>query len=167
MRRLAAAILIALAAILQVSLLPALRPLGVVPDLTLVVVVLVSLWLATSESLIAAALSGLLLDIASGSNFGLWTGIMTLSALGIGVMHRAGIETDRVFVALVVVTAGTIVTTVVIWVALVPSVNHWPLGVLVGRLIIELVINLILTMVLRPAVRLLLHGSSPQTSSGE
>jgi len=165
-RRLAVIVLMSLAVILQVSFLPAIRLFGVVPNVALVAMVLVSLNVVTSEALSVAALSGLVLDLASGSNFGLWTGVMVLIALAVGVMHRAGLELDRVFVAFGLVAVGTLVITSVIWTALVPSVAHWPVADLAGRLTIELVINLVLTMMLRPLVRLLLGGSGPQAEPG-
>ena len=166
MRRLAAILLVGLAVILQVSLLPALRPFGVVPNLALVVVVLVSMQMVTSEAVIAAAVSGLVLDLDSGSNFGLWTGVMVLSVLAVAMVQRAGIELDRAFVAPVLVSAGTLVISVVIWVSLIPSVSSLPIGNLGGRLAIELVINLVLTMVMRPVVRMLIGGGGPQIEPG-
>jgi len=92
-----------LAVILQVSFLPAVRVFGVVPNIALVLMVLISMIVVTSEALIVAALSGLVLDLASGSNFGLWTGVMVLVALAVGMMQRAGLELDRIVVALVLV----------------------------------------------------------------
>ncbi len=166
MRRLAVIVLMSLAVILQVSLLPAIRLFGVVPNVALVAMVLVSLSVVTSEALSVAALSGLVLDLASGSNFGLWTGVMVLIALAVGMMRRAGLELDRVVVAFGLVAVGTLVITAVIWTALVPSVAHWPVADLARRLTIELVINLVLTIMLRPLVRLLLGGSGPQAEPG-
>ena len=166
MRRLAVIILVSLAVVLQVSFLPAIRLFGVVPNIVLVCIVLVSLSVITSEALIAAAVAGLVLDLASGANFGLWTGVMVLIALVVGMMHRAGLEIERLMVALVLVIAGTIVITAVIWTALVPSVAHWPVSSLAGRFTIELVINLVLTMLLWSPVRLLLGGNGPQIEAG-
>jgi rod shape-determining protein MreD len=165
-RRLVIFALMSFAVILQVSFLPAIRLFGVVPNLALVGIVLVSLYAATSEALTAAALSGLVLDLASGANFGLWTGVMVLIALAVGMMHRAGVELDRLFITLVLVSAGTLVITLVIWTALLPSVGHWPAAYLTGRLATELVINLVLTMLLRPLARLLLGGSGRQAEPG-
>jgi len=155
-----------LAVILQVSFLPAVRVFGVVPNIALVLMVLISMIVVTSEALIVAALSGLVLDLASGSNFGLWTGVMVLVALAVGMMQRAGLELDRIVVALVLVAAGTAVIALVIWTAIFPNVAHWPAAGLTGRLAIELVINLVLTMLLWSPVRLLLGGSGPQAEPG-
>lgn len=166
MRRLGVFLLMSLVVILQVSFLPAVRLFGVVPNIALVMMVLVSLSVVTSEALIVAALSGLVLDLVSGPNFGLWTGVMMLIALVVGMMQRAGLELDRMFVALVLVAAGTAVIALVIWTALFPSVAHWPAVELAGRLAIELVINLVLTILLWSPVRLLLGGSGPQAESG-
>ena len=166
MRRLGLIILIGLAVVLQVSFLPALRPLGVVPNSVLVMVVLCALYIATSEALVAAAICGLLLDLASGANFGLWTGVLLLATLGIGMLHRSGIELDRVVVAPALVGVGTLVTASVIWLGMAASIARFPLTDLIGRLVIELMINLALTMLLRPVVRATLVGRRRQFESG-
>lgn len=164
MRRILAFTLVALSVVLQVSLLPAFRPLGVVPNLALVMVVLVALKLATSEALIAATAAGLALDVAGGANFGLWTGTLMLATLVIGMVHRAGIELDRAFVAPVLVMAGTVVLTSVIWLGLLTGGQHLAPG-FVLKLVVELVINLTLTVVLSPVVRVVSGGV--RTGMGE
>jgi rod shape-determining protein MreD len=140
--------------ILQLSLLPALRPLGVVPNLALVLVVLVGLEGTASQALVIAVAGGLALDLASGANFGLWTGVLVLAALAAGLVHRAGIELAGATVAAVMVAMGTMVMTAAILSGLVRSVTDWPVGMLMGRFATELVLNLILTVALRPLVLL-------------
>jgi hypothetical protein len=140
--------------VLQLSLLPALRPLGVVPNLALVVVVLVGLEGTASLALVIAVAGGLALDLASGANFGLWTGLLVSMALAAGLIHRAGIELAGPTVAAVMVTLGTLVMSVAVLSGLVRVVTDWPVGALVGRFTTELVLNLILTVALRPLVRL-------------
>jgi rod shape-determining protein MreD len=152
-RRIVLILLVILAVILQVSFLPGLRPFGVVPNLVLVVIVLVSLQVGTSESLMMAAASGLVLDLVSGTNFGLWTGVLMLTVLVVGLMRRAGIELDALVVATILVAAATVVIAGVIWLTSVTKVSNWPMSVAAGRLMGELVINLGLMMLLRLPMR--------------
>ena len=151
---------------LQLSLLPALRPLGAVPNLSLVIIVLAALYVATSEALAAAAVCGLMLDLASGANFGLWTGVLMLGTLVAGMLRRAGVELDRAMVAPVLVLLGTLMMATVIWVGLAARAAHFPGASLAGKLAIELMINLSLTVMLRPLVRLVLAGRGRQVDSG-
>jgi hypothetical protein len=151
---------------MQVSLLPALRPFGVVPNVALVTLVLVGLYMPTSEVLVAATAAGLILDLAGGANFGLWTGVLLLVALAIGMLHRAGIELEAAYVAPVLVAAGTLVIALVIWLGVTARTAHFAGFDWIGRLLIELVINLVLTMMLRPLVRLTLVGRGRQNESG-
>lgn len=166
MRRVVLILLLVTAVAFQVSLLPTLRPLGIVPNLALVVMVLASLSVTTSEGLIAAVISGLVLDLASGANFGLWTGIMVLVVLVVGMLHRAGIELDRSWVPLALVAGATFVLTIGVWLGLVSGVSNWPVLNLIGRLTIELVINLGLTVALMPLVRWLLGGGARRSEVG-
>jgi rod shape-determining protein MreD len=166
MRRLALILLMALAALLQASLVPAFRPLGVVPNLALVIFVLVSLELATSEALVLGVAAGLVLDIASGANFGLWMGVFMLVALICGLLHRAGIELDRLPVALILVLVATVVMAAVIWIGLATTISRWPGLSFGGRLVIELMINLILTMLLRRPLQLLAGGARAGHAGG-
>jgi hypothetical protein len=146
---------------LQVSLLPALRPLGVVPYLALVLVVLVGLEGTASLALAIAVAGGLVLDIASGTNFGLWTGTLVLAAIVTGLLHRAGVELVGAVVASVMVAVGTLLMTLVIWLGLATSISHWPLPWMFGHLWIELVLNLGLVLAVRPLVRLVVPSGHP------
>jgi hypothetical protein len=159
MRRVLFVVTAIICILLQMSLLPALRPLGVVPDLALVLVALVGLEGTASAALMVAVAGGLALDLASGAYFGLWTGILVLVALTMGLLHRAGIELGGGIVAIVMVAVGTVLMTLVIWLGLIDTVSHWPVGWLLVRLGTELGLNLALTVALRPLVRWLLRGS--------
>jgi len=149
--------------LMQVSLLPALRPLGVVPNLALVIVTLIGLEGTASMALTTAVAGGVVLDLASGANFGLWTAMLVLAALVGGLVHRAGIELGGPTVALVIVAIGTAIETAVIVLGVAGSANL-SAGVIAGRLIAELVLNLVLTVMLTPLVRRLVPD---QTASGE
>ena len=153
MRRLGLIALTIVSIVLQVGLLPALRPLGVGPNLLLVVVVLVGLEGTASSALTIAVISGLAVDLASGANFGLWTGTLVLAALAAGLIHRAGIELGGPLVAIVMVAVGTVVMALIVLAGLVNVVSYWPVGSIGGRLAIELVLNLLGTAALRPVVQ--------------
>jgi rod shape-determining protein MreD len=159
--------MLGLSVILQMSLLPALRPFGVVPNLVLVVVVLISLHAATSKVLLGAIVSGFVLDLANGTNFGLWTGILMLIALVVGLMHRAGLELHGVVAAAILVATGTLTMTIVIWLSLIVNLaTIVPLS-LIRSLTSELVLNLVLMILLRHFVRWALVGhKAGQESEG-
>jgi rod shape-determining protein MreD len=153
--------LMMIAIVLQLSFLPALRPFGVVPDLLLAIVVLAGLEGTASLALITAVAGGLAMDLASGANFGMWTGILLLAALATGLVHRAGLELGSGVVAVVLVAAGTLLSALVILLGLVSVTSHWPVAALVGNITAELVLNLILTIGLQPLVRWAVPGEQP------
>ncbi len=144
--------------LLQMSWLPALRPLGVVPNLALVWVALVGLEGTASVTMVVAVAGGFALDLASGANFGLWTGVLVLVALTMGLLHRAGVELGGGVVALVMVAVGTLLMTLVILAGLVNVTSHWPVAALSARFGLELLLNLLLTVTLRPLARWLVSG---------
>lgn len=167
MRRIRLYLLMGVAVVLQISLLPALRLFDVVPNVALVMMVLCSVWIATSESLSVAVVAGAVLDIASGVNFGLWMGVMMTVSLAAGLTHRAGIELDQPFTPIAFVLAGTTLTTLVIWIGMASSVMHWSFGVMAGRLGVELLLNLGLVIGLRPFVRMVLGGEGFEAKLGD
>lgn len=166
MRRLALILLVGMAVVLQMSLLPGLRPFGVVPNLVLVVIVLASLYVVTSEALAAAAMSGLILDLVSNVNFGLWTGVLMLTVIVVGLMRRSGIELDGLMMAVGLVSAATIVIALVIWATFIGKAANLAFSDVAGRLLIELVINLGLMMVLMVPIRWLLRGGRTPVDMG-
>jgi hypothetical protein len=145
---------------LQVSLLPALRPFGVVPNLVLGLVILLGLESTASLALIMAVAAGVVLDLAAGANFGLWTGTLVVAALVTGLIHRAGIELQGATVAMIMVAAGTLVMAVAMWLGVAGSVSGWPLGWRIGKLGVELGLNLARVAALRPVVRAVV-GQAP------
>jgi hypothetical protein len=152
-RRLWLVVLAFVSILIQLGLLPALRPFGVVPNLMLVVVTLVGLEGTASSALTIAVAGGLAVDLASGANFGLWTGTLVLAALVAGLVHRAGIELGGPLVAIVMVMVGTSLMALIVLAGLVNVVNIWPVGSIAGRLAMELVLNLVGTVALRPLIQ--------------
>jgi hypothetical protein len=151
-------LLVALCVVLQVSFLPALRPFGVVPNIMLPLVALMGLEGTVSMAAVAALVGGLAVDLASGANFGLWTGVLMLAALVAGQINRAGVELVGPAAA-AIVAGGTLVMSLVLILGFAGLAVRLNLGVLAVRFLTELVLNLIIIVVLRPVVRSLAGGS--------
>jgi hypothetical protein len=153
MRRAGLILLVAVCVLIQVSLLPALRPFGVVPNLLLGLVALVGLEDTASLALVVAVAGGITLDVASGTPFGMWTVVLVLAALVTGLIHRAGLELAGGLVAGGIVGVGTIIMNLGVLLSLAPVVSHWPVGTLLARIGLQLGLNLILVWVLNPLVK--------------
>lgn len=139
---------------LQVAFLPALRPLGVVPNLALVLIVLAGLFGTASLALGVALVGGVLLDLTSGADFGLRLGLFVLVALTTGFVHRAGLQAGSVALALAMAAVGTVVADVTVLLGLLRgTVGHWPIGNLIGTTLLEIMLNLGGTLVLAPVIR--------------
>jgi rod shape-determining protein MreD len=98
---------ILLAIWLQLSLFGHLRPLGVIPDLTLITIIVVALWSDATPSLAAAVGAGFILDLASGSDFGLRTGFFILVTLAVIAAKQFGLHADSVVTAALIALAAT------------------------------------------------------------
>ena len=153
MRRLGLILLVIACVLIQVSLLPALRPFGVVPNVLLGLVALVGLEDTASLALVVAVASGITLDVASGTPFGMWTVLLVLAALVTGLIHRAGLELAGGLVAGSIVIVGTIIMNVGTLLSVAPVVSHWPVGRLLGQVGLQLVLNLLLVWALKPLVK--------------
>lgn len=100
--------IIVIAALLQTSLLPYLRPFGVIPNLVLIVVILAALTTTASRSIVMAVIGGITLDLVSGAAPGLATfSLVTVALLAI-LARRYGLEVDSVIGLSVLIIAGTI-----------------------------------------------------------
>src|SRR5437870_349117 len=95
MKWLALTVLILAAAWLQVSFWPAVRPLGVIPNGFLVVAVALVAFRPNTQSLGAVMAGGFLLDMASGSDFGLRTAFYAVLSLVLLSWRQTGVELDR------------------------------------------------------------------------
>jgi rod shape-determining protein MreD len=160
-RRIAFVLVAVVVLLMQLSLLPGLRPLGVVPDLALVFVVLVGLESTSSAAVLLAVVMGVALDLTSGANLGMWTGMLVLAALVTGLLHRGGVETGGPLIPAIIVTVGTVLVPLIVLTGLVSVVVDWPVGSLLGRFATELVLNLGLMMLVRPLVRRLVPNMAP------
>lgn len=133
-----------LAAWLQIAGLGTLKPLGIVPNVMLVVVTLFALRLNASQALAAAVLGGWLLDAAAGgSAFGLHIAFYVVLALGIIAGRQLGVQVGASITGLVIVAVGTVVYNLAVLATLATRV---PLAVIssIGR---ELCVNLALVAI--------------------
>jgi rod shape-determining protein MreD len=105
---------VVLAAWLQTTWFGHVRPLGVMPNVMLVVIVLFGLWSNASPTLAAAIGGGLLLDLASGSDFGLRTAFFAVVALAIVAGRQYGLHSESVLAGLAIVALGTVLYNVVV-----------------------------------------------------
>ena len=150
MRTASLGIIVVVCLLLQMSFLPALRPFGSVPDLALVAIVLMGTVSTVSQALIYAVAGGIILDLASGADFGLRTALFVLAALATGLARRAGLTLGGPLVALALVAMGTLIQTLIILADQATHVSHWPVGYLLRVFVVELMLNLILTVMLQP-----------------
>ena len=160
MRRVGLVAVSALVLLSQLTLLPAVRPLGVVPNAVLCLVALVGLEGTASKALVLAVIGGLVIDMGSGANFGLWTGILVLEALVAGLLHRAGVELAGAVMPVLMVLAGTLAMNAIILISLAGTVARWQWGLLLVHLGVQLGLNIVLTLLLRPPVRWLVRTPS-------
>jgi rod shape-determining protein MreD len=147
--------------VLQISFIPALRPFGVVPDVGLVIVGLVGLYATASDALILAVIGGLILDLVSGTNFGLYVALYTVIALAAGYIHRAGLNWAGPLMAMSLVLVATLIQNIVILGGLVRTAAVWPMGHILAQLVTEIILNIIIVLALRPLVQWL----SPKMTS--
>lgn len=96
-----------LAALLQVSLLPALRVAGVYPNLLLILVVGWALLRSTRSAVVWALIAGLWLDLLSGGVFGVYTLGLVTAAVLTGTSGQT-IYRASPTLALIMVTIGTV-----------------------------------------------------------
>jgi rod shape-determining protein MreD len=151
------AAVVVMAVFLQISFLPALRPFGVVPDIMLPIVVFVGLYGQASTALVVALVGGLAMDMASSSDFGLWTGTFVLAALVCGYVHRAGVELIAP-VAVIMVTVATVLANAVLLTSVFGATGPW--SSVAGSLIIQVVLNFILTMAIGPLIKAVVGSGS-------
>lgn len=142
------ALVVLAAVILQISLLPAWRPLGIVPNLVLVVLIASAIWRPATQSLALALSAGVILDFASAANFGLRLSFYTFIVLVVVAMVRLGVDFERTDILLLAMAAATLAFDLAVlstvWNAAVNS-----LGLIVKIVLTELAVNLALAWSLR------------------
>lgn len=136
----------ALTVLLQISFLPALRPLGIVPNLPLVILLYASFELAASEALALAVGVGLLLDIASGVDFGLRTAFLSFFALLVIIIRRTGADFTRLSMTLTAVVTAGILWDLAILASVVLAHETVSLGEVVRQVLTETAANALLAI---------------------
>lgn len=156
MKALVAIIIVLVATWVQVAWFGHVRPWGVMPNVMLVVVVLYGLWSDATPALAVALGGGFLLDLSSGSDFGLRMGVFAVVVLALVAGRQLGLQADLLVTGLAAGVIGTLLYDAVVLATLQTGIN----GVVASRIGRELVDNLGL-LVLAYIVRLNLHHRPP------
>jgi rod shape-determining protein MreD len=135
---------------LQLSFLPALRPLGVVPNLVLMVISAAALSGPLETAMILGLSCGFLLDLVSGSDFGLQTGLLALAVLLSAYVSRSGLQFGIRIQLLIVIFAVSSVMAIIAVLGLVISGGRVQIGEAVLRSIILLGANCLIGVILGP-----------------
>lgn len=152
MRPVKLSVIAALAVIVQITYLAGWRPLGVVPNLALIVVTSLSLNASSSEALWVALGSGVVLDLASGTDFGLKTAVLVVVTLFISWLRRGGTNLDSWWLELILVAGGSVLAAVSVLAALAVAHAAVPLGPAARILAVETGANVIIAAVIRPVL---------------
>lgn len=135
---------------LQTSWLGAWRPLGVIPDLALAWLIWSSWRLSAIEALGQAAGLGLLLDLASGTDFGLRIAFFMAFTLALLVIRQLGADVETWSFGLALMVAATILHNLVIMATVVTAHVSIPLAY-VGRItVLQCLLNAAILALLRP-----------------
>jgi rod shape-determining protein MreD len=157
--------LVLIAVWLQASFFGAFHVLGVIPNVLIVLVIYAGLICNASETALMALLGGLLLDLASGPDFGMRIGFYVLLALLIAVLKQAGTDFENTGMVLAATLAATILFDLAILSSLLITTTPvaWPA---VGRVVLaEVLVNSMLAIILRWPLGWLLGKSDFSFSS--
>jgi len=132
-------ILTIIIAVLQSSLIGAMRIGGVVPNILLILVVCLAIWGTASEALLSSVLGGFILDISGSGTFGLATSSLVVICLGAVVLRQLGAD-GHAWPARLGLVAGATVIWAVIHVAAIGLIN-FNQAVVWWLLITEVLVN--------------------------
>jgi rod shape-determining protein MreD len=132
---------------LQASFLGALRPLDVIPNLLLVILIVAAPICAASQTVTLGVASGVLLDLASGADFGLRTAFYSLLAVTLVFLKRSGADMERWSMAITALAAGTFLYNAAVIGTLIASRVPIPWLVVLQRCLAELVMNVVIFVV--------------------
>jgi len=137
-------LVVAATAWLQVAWFGHMRPLGIIPNCVLLVVIMLALLSDASPALAAAIGGGLLLDLASGSDFGLNMAFYVVTALAIIAGRQLGLHATSIVTGVAAAILGTVLYNLVILATIKAPLS----GVVACRIGRELLVNLILLLLL-------------------
>ena len=135
---------VAFTAWLQVSWFGHVRPLGIIPNCMLLVVIVFALWSDATPALVAAIGGGLLLDLASGSDFGLNMAFYVVTALALIAGRQLGLHATSIVTGIVATILGTLLYNLVVLATIQEPIS----SIVVSRVGRELALNLILLLLL-------------------
>lgn len=136
--------------VLQVSFLPALRPFGIVPNVALIVVAAAALRGPLVSAMVLALGAGFILDLSSGSDFGLKTGVLAFTVLICAFVVRSGFQLGvRSQLLTVVLIISTLMPLIVVP-GLLFAGGRVDLATVISRWLTTLVLNSVLALVVGP-----------------
>ncbi len=139
-------------ALLQIYFFASNRPFGIVPNLVLVMVVLAGAFQTATYTVVTALTGGLLLDLASGGQFGLKLAFFLILALALVLARQNGLELQKFSVLIPVLLVATLLynLSLISVVVLAHGLISWQ--VVMGRIVLEAALNLLILVVLKPVV---------------
>lgn len=137
-------LIVAATAWLQIAWFGHVRPLGVIPNCMLLIVILLALLSDATPALAAAIGGGLLLDLASGSDFGLNMAFYVVTALAIIAGRQLGLHATSAITGLAAAILGTILYNLVILATIKAPLS----GVVLSRIGRELILNVLVLLLL-------------------
>lgn len=147
---------------LQIYFLGAMRPLGILPNLLLVMLTYFALMRPASQALAVGVAGGLMLDLASGADFGIRLGFYSLFALVVVMTRQLGGSPDSLWTAIGLIVGGTVAYNLIVLASLILARADLNFAV-IGRLILnETLINLAFGLVLSRFWRWL-YRTGPET----
>ncbi len=139
-----------LSLVLQLSFLPALRPFGVVPNIVLIVIAAAALTGPLVTAMILGLGCGILLDLVSGSDFGLQTGLLALGVVLAGYVSRSGLQLGIRVQLLIVVLAVTTISAIIAILGLSIAGARVSIGTATTQSIIILILNCLFGVLFAP-----------------
>ena len=150
---------------LQLASLPAIRPLGVVPNLALVVVLLLAVRLPVVTSLTIAVVIGWLLDSGAGSDYGLRITFYSMLVILVVFLRQQGSDLENLSLQASLVTAGTVLLNLAILANLAFHHVTLPLSYVGLKLLAEVICNLLLLFPVRWVLSAMIGGSNEMVVS--
>jgi rod shape-determining protein MreD len=147
---------LAVAAILQSTILHELAIRNAVPSLVLIVVVLYALRVGTKRGLLIGAIGGLLEDALTGGTGGSWTVATALLAVVAGAMSRFFFS-DSAPALIIAVVLGSLLRSAFFWITM--SLGGYPSGLASSHLHTAVLQALYTAVVATPIIMFLTRGS--------
>lgn len=152
MKLLGMVVVMVVAVALQISFIPALRPLGVVPELVLIAIVALATGGSIVQAMVLAVASGIVLDTVSSSDFGLQTGLLALAVILCAFVRRSGFQIGRRLQLVIVTTVISSLGSVIIISELVLAGVQVQAATAIGRWTTLELLNIGIVIILGPVL---------------